>query len=149
MKKQEKKFLLDRGLIEVRLDVIERNLKEIESIVKEGEEKFLRDYRSQLAAKHALLECIEACVDIANHFISSLRFRRPEDYRDVFVILEENKIIPSSLSERLQRMVGFRNLLVHRYTKIDIKRVFEIMKKDAKDIVEFVKVILKFLKSKV
>ncbi len=64
--------------------------------------------------------------------IASMELRRPEDYKDVFSILEENRVIPRNLSERLQKMAGFRNLLVHYYTKVDNKTVFSIMREDVR-----------------
>lgn len=136
---------LDRTLINLRIDVIEKNLKEINNIVVEGEEEFLKSYRNILAGRHAIFESIEACIDIGNHIIASLGLRRPEDYKDVFVILQENKIIPKNLSERLQDMTRFRNLLVHSYTRIDDRKVFAILTKDVKDIREFIRFILKFI----
>ncbi|VVB60813.1 Uncharacterised protein [uncultured archaeon] len=139
---------LDKSLVNLRIDVIERNLKEIKSVIEEGEEKFLKNYRTTLAGRHALLESIEACIDIGNHIIASMGLRRPEDYKDVFSILEENRVIPRNLSERLQKMAGFRNLLVHYYAKVDNKTVFSIMREDVKDISEFVKLVLKFMAEK-
>lgn len=140
---------LDKSLVNLRIDVIERNLKEIKSILDEGEEKFLKTYRTTLAGRHALLESIEACIDIGNHIIASIGLRRPEDYKDVFSILEENRVVSRNLSERLQKMASFRNLLVHYYTKVDDKAVFSIMREDIKDISEFVRIILKFMAEKV
>jgi len=132
---------LDKKIIQLRIDVIERNLKEIENISKEKLGKI--SYRDELALKHALLECIEACVDISNHIISVKGFRRPMDYSDVFLVLEENKIINKDFSYRLQEMTKFRNVLVHRYALVDRSKLFKIVKEDVKDIVEFVKVVLK------
>jgi uncharacterized protein YutE (UPF0331/DUF86 family) len=137
---------LDKELIQSRIDIIEENLKEIESIVTEGYSKFSSSFRDELAAKHALLESIEACVDIANHIIAVKAFRRPMDYKDVFKVLEEEKLIKKELSSRLQEMAKFRNLLVHRYAEIKTERIFKIMKEDTKDIKEFLRVILKLMK---
>jgi uncharacterized protein YutE (UPF0331/DUF86 family) len=134
---------LDKRMIQLRIDVIERNLKEIENIAKEKQEKI--SYRDELALKHALLECIEACIDISNHIISVKGFRRPMDYSDVFIVLEENKIISKNLSCRLQEMAKFRNVLVHRYALVDRRKLFKIVKEDIKDVVEFVKVVLKYI----
>ncbi len=136
---------LDKTLINLRIDLIERNLKEIEIIISEGEENFLKNYRTILAGKHALLESIESCIDISNHIIASMGLRRPEDYKDVFAIIQENNIIAKPLSEKLQDMAGFRNLLVHFYAKVDNRKVFSIMHKDTKDISEFMKKILKYI----
>ncbi|KAB2941709.1 HepT-like ribonuclease domain-containing protein [Candidatus Methanoperedens sp. BLZ2] len=46
---------------------------------------------------------------------------------------------------RLQEMAQFRNLLVHRYGKIDTKRIFIIMSEDINDIKQFVNMILKYI----
>ncbi len=134
---------VDSKLVHLRIDVIERNLTEIKNMLKL---KHLT-YRDELALKHALLECIEACIDIANHIIAANNFRRPQDYRDVFVVLEEEKIIPKKLSSRLQEMAGFRNVLVHRYVHVDMKKVLKFAKEDVKDIENFVKRILLLLQS--
>jgi len=66
------------------------------------------------------------------------------DY-DVFVVLEDNKIINKYFSSHLQKMAKFRNVLVNRYALVDRSKLFKIVKKDVKDIVKFVKIILKLI----
>ena len=129
----------DKRLIQLRIDIIERNLKEIRDILKL---KKMR-YRDELALKHALLESIEACIDIANHIIATKGFRRPTDYKDIFVVLEENKIVPKGLSRKLQEIAKFRNVLVHRYATVDMNKLVQIAKKDIKDINRFLNIIIK------
>jgi uncharacterized protein YutE (UPF0331/DUF86 family) len=141
MKKGLKGMELDRKLIQLRMDIIERNLKEIDEILKEE-----INYRNELALKHALLEIIEACFDIANHIISVLGLRRPLSYSDIFEVLKENKIINENLAKRLKEMAKFRNFLVHRYPFVQKEKLIEIAKYNLKDVKEFIKSILKFLK---
>ena len=43
------------------------------------------------------------------------------------------------------KAVGLRNLIVHEYDKIDLKRLFEIVRKDIKDINDFIVSIFKKL----
>ena len=81
----------------------------------------------------------------ASGTIAEKGFRRANDYKDIYKVLEEEKIINSELSSKLQEMAQFRNLLVHRYAKIDTLRIFIIMSEDLKDIREFVKKILKYI----
>lgn len=135
---------LDKELIQLRIDVIERDLAEINKIVEEGYENFKTNFRNELASKQALLESIEACIDISNHIIATQGFRRPTDYKDVFVILEENGFLERNLSGKLQEMAKFRNLLVHRYAEMDKERLFRIMKTDIFDIKVFVEKILRY-----
>jgi uncharacterized protein YutE (UPF0331/DUF86 family) len=68
------------------------------------------------------------------------------DYADVFAVLEENKILSKNFSRRLQEMAKFRNVLVHRYAIVNKGKLLEIAKKDIKDIIKFVKLVLKFIK---
>ena len=133
---------LDKRLIQLRIDVIERNLEEVKKILRQ---KSL-SYRDELALKHALLECIEACIDIGNHIIATKGFRRPVDYKDIFEVLMENKILKKELGKKLKRMVGFRNVLVHRYAYVDVKKLLKFARQDAKDIINFVRVVLKLIK---
>lgn len=137
--------MISSEVINAMIDIIEENLRLIEEIRSQDFESFSRNFRDIQAAKHSLQESIEACLDIGSHIISEKGFQRPENYRDIYKVLEEEGIIDSVLSEKLQEMAQFRNLLVHRYTKIDTKRVYDIMSEDLMDIREFVKSILKYI----
>lgn len=91
---------------------------------------------------HLSIECI---LDIGNHMISDLRYRKPESNRDIFEILYENKVICLDLKEKLVKMAGFRNILVHGYMKLDREIVYNIIKNNLIDIEEFVHVIADFI----
>lgn len=136
---------LDKELINLRIDVIERNLTEINEITSEGYDSFKVSYRDELAAKQALLESIEACIDISNHIIATQGFRRPNDYKDIFLIMREQDILNKTLSLKLQEMAKFRNVLVHRYINLETERIFNLMENEIDDFKEFIKQILNYL----
>jgi uncharacterized protein YutE (UPF0331/DUF86 family) len=46
-------------------------------------------------------------------------------------------VIPEVLSDRLQQMAKFRNLLVYVYWEVDYGRVFEAIESDQDDLAEF------------
>jgi len=137
--------MINREVINAMIDLIDENIRLIEEIRSQGYESFSNSFRDIQAAKHSLQESIEACLDMGNHIIAEKGFRRAEDYKDIYKVLEEEGIIDPALSAKLQEMAQFRNLLVHRYGRIDTKRVFIIMTEDLKDIREFVKKILKYI----
>ncbi|MFZ3384936.1 MAG: DUF86 domain-containing protein [Candidatus Methanoperedens sp.] len=137
--------MISNEVINAMVDLIEENLGLIEEIKMQGFESFSNNFRDIQAAKHSLQESIEACLDIGSHIIAENGFRRAEDYKDIYKVLEEQKIIDQGLSARLQEMAKFRNLLVHRYGKIDTKRIFIIMSEDIKDIKQFASTILKYI----
>jgi uncharacterized protein YutE (UPF0331/DUF86 family) len=99
--------------------------------------KFLKDKILIGSAKYYLQVSVECCLDIANHIIAAEGFRAPKDYADSFKVLEEQDIIDEELGMKLRQMAKFRNRLVHLYGEIDDGYVYEIMKKDLKDILAF------------
>ncbi len=44
----------------------------------------------------------------------------PQDSRDAFSLLLRANLIPSELCPRLQVMVGFRNVAIHDYQKLNL-----------------------------
>jgi uncharacterized protein YutE (UPF0331/DUF86 family) len=51
----------------------------------------------------------------------------PQSSRESFDLLAQADLITSSLADRLARMVGFRNIAVHEYQKLDLDKVKEIV----------------------
>jgi len=135
----------DAELIHGRIDIIDENLQVIDELAAEDADAFTENTRDILAAKHALQESIEACLDIGAHIIAAEGYRRPADYKDVFAILTQQQLIPGELGGRLQQMAKFRNLLVHHYARIHSRRLHTILGEDAADIRSYVKHILTYL----
>jgi uncharacterized protein YutE (UPF0331/DUF86 family) len=71
---------------------------------------------------------VEACLDIGQHIIAREGFRTPTDNKDVFAVLSEEGVVPSSLLPSLVSMAKLRNLIVHDYAQIDNHVVFSILK---------------------
>ncbi len=134
--------MIDEELIHAKIDIIEVNLKLLKEIRSQGFEVFSKSYRDIQAAKHSLQESIEACLDIGNHIIAERGYRRADDYKEIFEILEEEGRIESRLSKKLQEMAGFRNILVHRYGEIDLNRIYIVISEELEDIEKFLTSVL-------
>lgn len=63
----------------------------------------------------------------------------------MFERLYEKNVIEQGLNERLADMARFRNLLVHRYGKIDDRRLFKILNENIEDVHEFVVEVQRYL----
>ncbi len=63
---------------------------------------------------------------------------------EAFESLFKQKVISEKLSEKMKRAVGFRNLAVHEYEKLDWAKVLEFVTNDVSDLKDFGKVISKF-----
>ncbi len=135
------KALLSRKLSRLRCYVSE--LKQADDI---SWEKYEADVRARAFVERYLHLAIEEVIDIANHLISFHKWREPEGYRDVFLVLHECAVIPKENLSDLQNMASFRNMLVHRYEKIDDEMVFGFFKKKLADFDVYMEQIMNWVK---
>jgi len=111
-------------------------------------EDIRNDHTLQGAILHYLQLSIESIIDIGEVIISEHNLRKPKEAREVFKILAEKEIIPLKFSSRLALAAGFRNLLVHEYAIVDLKKAYSHLHKDLSDFDLFARYIAKFLKGK-
>jgi len=86
--------------------------------------------------------CAQACIDMGTHLIRKKRLGIPQTSREIFSILEEFDYITEALSVKLQAMVGFRNIAVHDYQKLNLDIVRAIVETRLKDFLDFSKELL-------
>ena len=77
------------------------------------------------------------------YVISRRRLGIPQDSRDAFTLLQTAGILPAELATRIQRMVGFRNVAVHEYTRLNLDVVHAIITKQLDDFRIFSSTIVK------
>ena len=98
---------------------------------------YQQDWKSQRVIERTLHLAIETCMDVADHIVADRRLRVPETGAESFEILAEAQLLPHELGEALARMVGFRNILVHDYTRLDPAIVVRVLRKDLLDLLRF------------
>ncbi len=136
---------LNEELIKTRCQEIEESLERLERIGAKPEEEFLRDQDLKDVACYRLLVAIEAALGLCYH-VSAKRLKKvPEGYAECFSILADSGIIPVDLSEKLQKMARFRNLLVHMYWKIDYRILYKMIQNNLNDLRNFSKAIVSLL----
>ena len=137
----------------VRKDEIRKKLVEMDSYLEQVEEYFPSEedefLRSRIE-KHGIYKLLESAIEevikICSMINSDLSLGIPSDEDSIIKNLEDKKIISEELAEKIIQMKGFRNILVHRYGKINDKEAFETIKENLGDFEIFKKEILKFLK---
>jgi len=106
-------------VIKTKLESLRKCLDRIESKKPESLDDLLQDIDVQDIIALNLERSVQLCVDIANHILSSLDHSPAMSMAESFKRLSEKKIIPPELAQNLKKAVGFRNLSVHAYDKID------------------------------
>ena len=131
-------------VIKTKLESLRKCLDRIESKRPETLEDLIQDIDVQDIIALNLERSVQLCVDIANHILSSLEDAPAMSMAESFERLSENEIISVELAGNLRRAVGFRNLSVHAYDKIDWHLVWKILEGDLKDLVRFLECVESF-----
>ena len=117
---------------------IERCIKQIQHYYSlPAVEPFEEDYLRQDAIALNLQRACEQCIDLANYTIKVRKLGLPKESRDAFRLLADNRIIPRDLATRLEGMVGFRNVLVHEYQRLDINLMVDVIEHRLGDLLHF------------
>jgi uncharacterized protein YutE (UPF0331/DUF86 family) len=98
---------------------------------------FETDYLRQDAICMNLQRICELAIDIANHLVKTKRLGLPQDSRDSFALLQRAGLIDAAQSRALQAMVGFRNVLVHEYTRVDLRVLVDAIEHRMRDVLDF------------
>jgi len=109
---------------------------------------FEADFKVRGAAERYLHLAIESVIDIGNEIISILQMRKPDQYKDIPIILAESGIIPKDFAAEIVKMIGFRNLLVHDYAIIDTASEYEFLETRLTDFEKYMKHVANWLKTK-
>jgi len=126
--------------------LIEEYFYEMEDVVKFGEKEILKDNMKLRALERDFQLIVDEMIDINLHFIRELDLKSPDDFQNTFSILAASNIIPDDFAEKLAPVVGTRNILVHRYEKVDKKLFISQVKNERKDFLEYLKLINQYLK---
>jgi uncharacterized protein YutE (UPF0331/DUF86 family) len=115
-------------------DLLRRKLAELaEYVVQVSEYRGLTvaayraDWKSQRIVERTLQMAIEVCVDIAGHVLADRALRAPSTYAETFEILVEAGLMSPALGRVMVEMTGFRNIVVHEYTRVDAAVVIRIL----------------------
>jgi uncharacterized protein YutE (UPF0331/DUF86 family) len=90
-----------------------------------------------------LQRACETAIDLAMYVVSQRKLGVPQDSRDAFALLQTAGMLPSDLVQRMQRMVGFRNVAIHEYARLNLEVVHSIITKQLDDFRIFSSTIVK------
>ena len=103
---------------------IEEAIKMLEKAVSMSEEDFLNDITTRYAVKYAIIKIVETSAVLGTHILESEYELIPESYGEVFDLLSKVGVLDNSTAMRMKKLVGLRNLLVHRYWVVDDSRIY-------------------------
>lgn len=120
-------------IIANKIATLQRCLERIRAEFLGHETELEYNYTKQDSIILNLQRACEASVDLGTRVIRLRNFGLPQSSRDVFFLLEQRGVLSRELSSHLQAMVGFRNIAVHDYQKLNLLVVRNILKNRLQD----------------
>ncbi|PUU86149.1 MAG: hypothetical protein CI948_2932 [Halanaerobium sp.] len=114
----------------------------------QGDPENLKNYTKQDSIILNIQRLAEAAIDIAMHVVAELDLGVPQNSREAFQFLADNNLIGKKLAETLKAMVGFRNIAVHEYQKLNLKIVEAIIENEITEVKIFSQQIIKKMSEK-
>lgn len=81
---------------------------------------FATDFTRQDAAILNIQRACEAALDMGQYLIRKHKLGIPQSSRDVFSLLATAGYLSAELAENMKKMVGFRNIAVHEYQRLQL-----------------------------
>ena len=90
-----------------------------------------------------LLRACETAIDAAMHIVRVQRLGIPQETREAFALLQQPGRLDPALAEPMKKMVGFRNVAVHDYQKLDLEIVRRMVAEHLDDFLRFTERLLR------
>lgn len=120
--------------VQINFDTIDNNLDKLETLSGLSHNEFMADFRNIDATVRILQTSIEALVDISRYVMRSLGLPPADAYRQVPVVLADAGYIDETSAEIYDKIVRFRNLIVHHYYRVDPEDIYNILTENLSDL---------------
>ena len=133
---------MDHELVLLKISSLQRCISRIEEKRPNSAQVLMENYDLQDIISINLERAIQICVDISSHILSGFPDRPPETMGESFPALSQKHILPEELSQNLRRSVGFRNISVHQYHKLDWEIIYKLATDHLDNFKEFAKYVV-------
>ena len=125
-----------------KMAIIERCLARIEEEYRGHEDELMTNYTRQDAIILNIQRACQACIDMGTRTLALLKASTIQESREIFDALADRKLITPELAHNMKMMVGFRNIAVHEYQRLNMKIMKAVIEKHLSDLRLFGKTLL-------
>jgi uncharacterized protein YutE (UPF0331/DUF86 family) len=118
--------VVDRPLVAKHVATVRDAVARVRSVLPPSREAFEADRTSREVVVLNLFVAIQACLDLAAHWLADEGWDVPQRYGQIFLALAEHGVIPRPLAARLVAASGLRNLVAHQYGALEWARLYAI-----------------------
>jgi len=122
-----------------RLKLMEENVAKLyEFKAKHSFENLQNNKELEWALRYGLIESIQMVIDISCHLASKQNLGTPKTYSECIDLLAKFGYLSEELTSKIKSMIGLRNILIHEYISVDIRRLYDLLE-ELDDVREFVR----------
>lgn len=122
--------------------IIERCVQRVRDEYGDDERNLYDNITRQDAIILNIQRACQAAIDLAMHIVRFHGLGPPQESREAFALLIEADLMADDLGNRLMRMVGFRNVAIHEYQKLNLDIVKSIIDEHLSDFTRFAELAL-------
>lgn len=139
-------YCMDTTPITARLSAIANSVNALKSLQALSYEEFAREHVLHAAAERDFQVAIQAALDIGSIILAEQAVSPVESYKDVFLKLAQIGVLPQDFAARMVRMAQFRNVLVHLYLEVDLRKVYHYLQHNLGDLEAFARYVGEYMR---
>ncbi|MCX6719029.1 MAG: DUF86 domain-containing protein [Candidatus Taylorbacteria bacterium] len=140
--------MLDENFLNKKLQLLTGYIDEMEPIITGFSLKELKDDSLKYHTTERLFQLIvDIMIDINIYIIRQGDFGPPDDLQSTFKTLGEHAVLNRDFAEKIAPIVGARNMIVHRYDKLDMDLFLRNLKENFSDFKKYMVQIYAYLKN--
>lgn len=129
--------VVDSALLAAKIAAARDATARVRAVLPASADAFIADRTAREVVTLNLFVAIQACLDLAAHWLADAGWDMPGTYADVFAALARHAVIPRELATRLAAASAFRNLVARQYGALDWRRVYALAASDLVDVDAF------------
>ncbi len=139
--------MLNKDFIVRKIKLIQEDLSRLEPLGHFSLEALDKDSVSYAATERLLERIVTRAIDINRHLIAELGAgnEKVRTYEDTFRTLAELNVYPSDFADEIAPSAGLRNVLVHEYDDVDLKKIYVSVGKALTQYAKYCNFLLEFL----
>ncbi len=129
--------MVDSVLVAAKIVTVQDAIARVRDVLPESVDSFIADRTAREVVTLNVFVAIQACLDLAAHWLSDAGRNVPATYAEIFTALADQDVIPRDLARRLGTAAAFRNLVAHQYGVLDWQRVYALAQANLGDLETF------------
>jgi uncharacterized protein YutE (UPF0331/DUF86 family) len=107
---------------------------------------FHSDPRNSAAAESYLRRALEALLDLGRHILAKTFAQAVSEYKEIADALVKNGVLDKDEGNKLRKLAGYRNRMVHFYHEISDEELYQICTGELSDLESLLAAFLEWVK---